>query len=261
MQFGCCTTIANYDLLVAHGYDCIILSATELMAMNDEAFDQTRKILTNGHVKCMALNNFCVPQLKLCGTSYDQHAVTAYSRALAERAGQLGVKHIGVGAPQSRSISPDFSAAAAAEQFKRSLTCLCSTCAPYGIEVLLEAVCDIECNFITTTDEAAALVGKLNIPNLNLVFDTYHAFMMHENAAPLRRAMKYVKLIHVAQNIDNRRHYLRRENLGEYRVYFDELLKSGYNGEVSVEAFYDDIEAQLPETLDIMKTLCSQTRE
>ena len=254
MQFGCCTSFDNYSLLVKHGYDRIILPATELMAMDDESVARVRKTFADGPVKCRALNSFCTPSLILCGDGYDPTAMEVYSDMLAGRAHQIGVDYIGVGAPKSRSVSDDFPIETALVQLKLSLGILCAACAVYGITVLLEPVCSLECNFITTTDEALDVVKALDYDNLALVFDTYHAFMMGEDALPLRRALNEVKLIHVAQNIDGERHYLRRENLAEYRVYFDALLDTGFNGEVSVEAFYDDVEMQLGETLNIMKS-------
>jgi hypothetical protein len=38
------------------------------------------------------------------------------------------------------------------------------------------------------------------------------------------------------------------------------LLACGYDGEISVEAFYDNIEEQLAETLAIMRQLCGPDR-
>lgn len=227
--------------------------------MDMQAFERMRVKLSRGPIKCQALNSFCAPQLILCGPSFDDQKVASYIQVLADRAARIGVKYIGIGAPKSRSIPSDFSKKTAMEQFGRSLRIICQACAPYDITVLLEAVCSLECNFITTTDEAAAVIENLKLDNLQLVYDTYHAFMMGEDDAPLHRAMKHIKLVHVAQNIDGKRHYLRRENLAEYQVYFNALLEGGYDGEVSVEAFYDSIEEQLDETLDIMKILCSRS--
>ncbi|SHI14602.1 Sugar phosphate isomerase/epimerase [Sporobacter termitidis DSM 10068] len=261
MKFGCCTTIENYDLLVKRGYDRIILPAAGIMEMNAQAFDRLRETLDTGPVKCRALNSFCQPRLVLCGPLYNAQAVAAYSRALAGRAGSIGVRYIGVGAPESRSIPPDYPYDTAMLQFGQSLAVLCRACAPYGITVLLEAVCELECNFITTTDEAVNVVEGLHLENLQLVFDTYHAQMMAEDGAPLRRAVKYVRLVHVAQDSSGSRRYLRRDKMDEYRVYFNVLHENGYDGEVSIEALNDDIETQLLETLEIMKDLCLPTKK
>ena len=256
MQIGCCTGIENYELVVRNNYDRIVLPAVKIATMDQDAFVQTKKLLSQGTLQCRSLNWFCTPALKLCGDGYSEEAVAAYMPLLVQRASEIGVEYIGVGSPKSRNIPEGFSKDTAMEQFKRSMDVICEACRPYGITVLLEAVCTVECNFITTTDEALAVMKSLDIDNLKFVFDSYHAFMMGEDDKPLRRAMPYVRLVHVAQNIDSRRHYLRSEKMDEYRVYFKALMEAGYDGEVSIEAFYDDMEEQLGPTLSILKTLC-----
>ena len=257
MKFGCCTSADNYDLLVENGYDRIILSGVELSAMGEQDFKRLRSTLENGAVECRALNSFCSPELVLCGNGYSYKTVEAYTKALAGRAAELGVRYIGVGSPNSRSIPTGYPHDAAVSQFELSIAGMCRICEEYDIDVLVEPVCTLECNFINTTDEAVALVKGLALGNLNIVFDTFHAFMMGEDDMPLRRAMEYVKLVHVAQHIDGRRHYLRSEGVDEYRAYLQTLAECGYDGEVSVEAFVGEPEAELAGSLSIMTSLCS----
>jgi sugar phosphate isomerase/epimerase len=258
MKFGCCTSIENYDLVEACGFDRIILPGLAIFAMDEPAFADTSRKIAGGALECRGLNSFCSPQLVLCGTAYDEKAVLTYIQALAARAAKLGVTQIGIGSPMSRTISPEFSREKAMLQFMRSLTLMCNVCGPYGIDILLEAVCDLECNIVTTTNEARTIVEMLQIENLQLVFDTYHAYMMKEDNLPLRRAMPYVKLVHVAQNIENQRHYLRAANIDEYRVFTDVLLDAGYDGEISVEAFSDITGDQLDQTLVILRSLTTR---
>ena len=149
MKTGCCTSIDNYDLVAANGYDRIILPAVEIVSFDDYAFTEAFRKVAHGSLECVALNSFCNPHLKLCGRDYDQAAVKAYIGNLAVRAARLGVRQIGIGAPKSRSIPPTFSRELAMTQFKNSLAILTDICRPYDIEILLEAVCDLECNFIT----------------------------------------------------------------------------------------------------------------
>lgn len=256
MLYGCCTNIEHYKLVANCGYNRIILPAIYVYSATTQAFSDTQKALQQGTVKCNALNDFCTPQLKLSGPGFNLKEVTTYTLALVKRAAAIGVKYIGIGAPKSKNIPPGFDVERAADQFESSIAAMCEICHPFGIDVLLEAVCDLECNFITTTDEALQIVEKLGEDNLHLTYDVYHAYMMNENASPLRRAMKHVKLVHVAQNIGGKRHYLRPEIIKEYKIYFDALKDYGFEGEVSVEAFYDNIEEQLVSTLSILKTLC-----
>lgn len=256
MLYSCCTKMEDYSLLEKAGYDGIILAAAEVAAMDEGAFLKAADRIQKGPLCCNALNSFCPPELKLCGPGYDKDAVAAYIGPLARRAAKLSVRQIGIGSPKSRSIPQGYSRETATGQLRQSFEVICKACACFGIDVLAEAVCDLECNFITTTDEAAALIETIDAENIGLVFDTYHAFMMGEDDKPLRRAIRRIRLIHTAQDIEGKRHYLRKENMDEYRVFFDALLEEGYDGEVAIEAFYDEIGQQLGTTLAIMKSLC-----
>lgn len=258
MKYSCCTALENLPLLEAAGYDRIILPCTQVAGWSEAEFEKALAAISGSSLECRGLNSFCTPELRLCGPGYDAEKVEAYIRHLAPRAKALGVEFIGVGSPKSRSIPEDYDRERAMEQWIGTLEILCGVCREYGITVLLEAVCALEGNFMTTTNDALEVLNRAGISNLEIVFDTYHAFMMDEDEKPLVRAMDHVKLIHMAQDFSGRRHYLRRENMAEYRVYTDALRNAGFDGEVAVEAFYDDIREQLPETLAIMKELFAQ---
>lgn len=258
MIYSCCASLGMLDAVECAGYERIILPGTEVAAWSDGELTAVVERLRRSPLTCRALNSFCTPELILCGPNYDPEKVKAYIDRLAPRAAALGAEYIGVGSPKSRSIPDGFDKELAMEQWCETLTILCDACAPHGITVLLEAVCALEGNWMTTTTSALEVVRRMGREDLQIVFDTYHAFMMGEDAAPLKEAMPHVRLVHVAQDIIGQRHYLRWENFGEYKVYFDALLEAGFNGEVAVEAFYDDPAEQLPVTLNIMKALCGE---
>jgi D-psicose/D-tagatose/L-ribulose 3-epimerase len=258
MLYSCCATMEHYDRIISAGYDRIILPAFGLCEMEESDFQTLRHTLENGPVQCRALNDFCSAELKLCGPEYDRSAVIKYSRTLVERSRQIGVEYIGVGAPRSRNIPDDYPPEKALAELKDSLTILCHAAAICGINILLEAVCSVECNFITSTDAAFDIVASLGLANLHLVFDTYHASMMGENAQPLLRAMQEVRLVHVAQDIDSKRRCPQNGFFEDHRIYFDALRECGFDGEVGVEACLTDTEGELEISLSILKRLCGE---
>lgn len=258
MIYSCCTGIENHHTVRSAGYDRIILPAAELALWDAEGLERAAGALSAAGLSCAALNSFCPPALRLCGPGYDREEVGAYAAGLAKNAGALGVAQIGIGAPGSRSIPEGYSREKAGDEFLESLKIICGKCAGFGIEVLLEAVCSLECNHITTTEQAAATAARSGLKNLFLVFDIYHAAMMDEGPEPLSRAMPLVRLVHTAKAADGQRHYLDRDGLPSQRPYFDTLLASGYNGEVAVEALCGDISARAGETLALMRELCRE---
>jgi hydroxypyruvate isomerase len=258
MIYSCCATMEQYDKIKSAGYDGIILSAVEINLMDEQTLLLTKYKLENGTLKCLALNDFCTSDLKLCGPGFNLESVRAYSRRLVERSSILGIENIGIGAPKSRYIPIGFSRDQAMEELKHSLQVISKEASAYNLDILLEAVCDVECNFITTTDEAFELVESLGIENIHLVFDTYHAFKMKEDEIPLLRAIHEVKLVHVAQDIQKTRRYPQEGFQDEHQVYFKALLNGGYDGEISVEASPINVNGELTETLHILKNLCGE---
>ncbi len=257
MIYSCCATIEDYEKIRLAGYDRIILSAVELMLMNETAFLETKNKIENGSLKCYALNDFCSSDLKLCGPGFDLDSVRAYSRGLVERSAMLGIKSIGIGAPKSRYIPDGYSADQALMELKQSLIVICEEARKFNLNILLEAVSG-ECNFITTTDEAFDLVKTLGLENFHLVYDTYHAFKMKEDEYPLLRAIQEVKLVHVAQDIDNLRRFPQIGFPEDHQLYFSTLLKCGYDAEIGVEATPMNMNGELRGTLRILKNLCGE---
>ena len=258
MIYSCCASMEQYDRVRLAGYDRIILSGVELTSMDESAFQNTRSVLASGQLDCRALNDFCTDQLKLCSPGFDRLAVRDYIQRLAARSALLGVEYIGVGSPNSRNIAGDYSRPRALGEFKESLAVICTEAAAFGIQVLLEPVCSIECNFINYTDEGLEIIRSMGMDNLHLVYDTYHACMMKEDGQPLQRAMAEVRLVHVAQDIGQTRRCPQKGFVERHRVYFETLLQNGFSGEIAVEARLTGADGELVEALSILKTLCGE---
>lgn len=256
MLFGCCTTIDHYHEVADAGYGAITLAAKDLAAMDDADFAHARAVIKDGPLKALSLNSFSTPEVRLNGPGYSPEALAAYAAPLLQRAHALGIRYVGIGAPGSRNLPPDVDATAAMAQFEEAMILLCRLGAPLGIGILIEAVCDIECNFITTTPEALALVKRLALPNLHLVYDIYHAHMMNEPLSNIDDAVGEIRVVHIAQDVaQGRRHYLNEAHIEEYRSYMEMLRAAGYQGEVSLEALFGDVAAELPKSLTILKKL------
>ena len=178
MIYSCCASLGMLDAVERAGYERIILPGTEVAAWSDGELTAVVERLRRSPLTCRALNSFCTPELILCGPNYDPEKVKAYIDRLAPRAAALGAEYIGVGSPKSRSIPDGFDKELAMEQWCETLTILCDACAPHGITVLLEAVCALEGNWMTTTTSALEVVRRMGREDLQIVFDTYHAFIM-----------------------------------------------------------------------------------
>ena len=260
MLLGCCTTIENYPVAAAAGCDTITLAATDLAAMDKAAFASLKEIISSGTLRAVSLNKFCGQDVRLNGPLYSRDALSRYASPLFERAAALGVHYIGIGSPASRNTDPDAEITSAMTQFEDAIAFLCMLAAPYDIDILIEAVCDIECNFITTTAEALSLVERLTSNNLHLVYDIYHAQMMNERIENIDAAVSEIRVVHIAQDVGHgMRYYLDEDFAEEYRPYISRLKAVGYTGELSLEAFHGDVAAELPKSIGLLRRLCNET--
>ena len=255
LKIGCCTDIKNYDYLVDIGVDYIELSGSSISAMTDEQFNETLSKIQNGKIKALGINAYCPPDVIIAGPNFDPVRAEEYAKKTISRIDKLNIKKIGIGSPNSRNIPENFSRATAISQLKEFLKINCNVASEYGINILFEAVCTKECNFINTSDEALQIVKELDINNLFMVFDIYHVHTMGEPLNNLDNAFKYIKHLHISQDVNNKRGYLDNEHLNEYKVYIDRAKKLGYDDTISVEAITDDFKTGMLNSLSILKKL------
>lgn len=257
MQLCCCASFENLPLVTSAGYDRIALPGTFLAACGEETFAEICAAAAEGRLVCRSLNAFCPADIKLVGEGYAPRQLGSYSRALAARAARIGVEAVGIGSPNSRQLPADFDRGCAMRQWQASLRIISEEFGGYGISVLAEPLCTLECNWMNTTDEVRETVELLAIPNLGMVFDMYHAFVMGEDDAPLRRAMPYVREVHIAQFINGEKHYLHPDHSADCAPYFSALRELGYDGEIAVEAAHGSLPSALPRSLKLLRAWAS----
>jgi len=256
MLFSCYGEIENYKKIISSGFDRIILSGKILSQMTESKFNIVEKIISNGSLKCQSLNDFCSPNIKLCGNDYNISIVKSYSEILLERAAKLGVKNVGIGAPQSRSISNKNLIDLEMDRFKESLFQICEIAKFYNIDILLEAINSNECNFINYTEEALMIINTMHLDNLHLVYDIYHAELMKESEKALINAINQIKLVHVACEENNKRQYPSQELIKKYLRYIEALMKNDYSEEIGIEVMSSDNNIDLKTSLETLKVKC-----
>jgi sugar phosphate isomerase/epimerase len=254
MLFGICSTIANYETVKNAGYSAIGLAGKDVAAMSDSEFTQACGIIKAGSLRLSHFYAFCAPSVVLAGANYDPQALRQYTEKLFARGKELGVSYAGIGSPLSRVRPEGVSPEQMDAQMTDTLKLLCEIGDKYGIEILLEAVCvQSGCNYITGTEEVLKMTSAL--PGINMVYDIYHAYMMKEDAAPILKAGPRIKIAHLSGNIGETRGYLTKQNVSDYQPYVDALKKTGYAGELHIEASSGDVAQEAAPSLDVLRTL------
>ena len=241
MTTSCCTSFCQCRTAAQAGFDRVVLSASELAGAGPEQLQALEDNLGQWNLSCRSLNDFCRLPLKLCGPEYRLEPVEDYLKLLLPRAARLGVRQIGVGAPQSRMLPAGFPRERAAEQLRQWLERAAELAGPRGIRILLEPVCKQMTNFLNHTTQVLRLVEAGG--ELGMVYDIYHAWMMREPPAALAAAIGRVEMVHIA-HAEHGRRLLTWSSAQRYRPYADALLAGGYRGEVALECRMDGVTAE-----------------
>lgn len=116
-----------------------------------------------------------------------------------------------------------------------------------GVILALEPMhpnCASEWSFITSLEDAAALLDQVGSSQVQLAFDTYHLGADPAAIEHVRRLAPQIAIVHLADGVppDEEQH---RTRLGKGKIplkpLIAALLEGGYDGDFDVELFGDEI--------------------
>jgi hydroxypyruvate isomerase len=146
------------------------------------------------------------------------------------RAVQAPRVHVMAGKPAAGANAPE-----AERVFERNLQHACAAFAPHGIRVMIEPINtrDMPGYFLTTPEQADAIIARVGAPNLALQFDVYHAQIMVGDISK-RIERLFLRIGHVQVAGVPERH---EPDSGEvnYPAVFRLLDRLGYAGWVGCE--------------------------
>jgi sugar phosphate isomerase/epimerase len=215
-------------------------------------FERRRRRLASAPLPVEAANCLLPGDLKTTGGDVDLAAVDAYMRSVFDRAAKVGLKVLVYGSGGSRRVPDGFDRTAAADQIVDHLRRWSSPAAAAGVTIALEPLNTSECNIVTSVGEAAELVRRASHPNARLLVDTYHMAKEGEPPEAIRRATGLIAHAHCADGAARAPVGLAGE---DHAPYLRAMLDAGYDGRISIEARWDDFDAQLP---DAVKALTAQ---
>ncbi|HXM43781.1 MAG TPA: sugar phosphate isomerase/epimerase family protein [Bryobacteraceae bacterium] len=138
------------------------------------------------------------------------------------------------GSPKQRATTGGLSRADATEHFVEGLSSVAPHAGQRGVTILMEALPLGQCDVVTSLNEAAALVHRIDHPAIRTMFDCHNAVDETEpHAALVERHYDLIRHIHVNE-LDGR-----HPGTGSYnfKSVFDVLRRLEYGGWISLEAF------------------------
>lgn len=255
-KIGVCTSYAQSGVLIDNGYSFVEESVGRfLVPTKDESdFEEILSDAKNHSLPVIACNSFIPGSLKSVGPDAVHPEILTYVETAFRRANKAGVEIIVFGSGGSRFIPEEFSRDEARAQFID----LCKQIAPIAREnnvtVVLEPLNTQECNFINSVAEGGEIVKEVNHPNFLLLADIYHMKMENESADNILKYGNLIKHVHIAEKQERAVPGTHDE---DFRPYFNALKKINYKGRISIEARWNDFEAQVPVAI---KTIMTQVK-
>ena len=237
MKLGGFGLIEHYESISAAGYDYAELDMPEIEALSNDAFAQFKDktasvglpILTGARILPIAVPTFFIDGFK-------PSELATYLKHSCKLAAELGIKKVILGNGKARMLpNPDSIKNEAV--FLELLRMMAEISGENDQEMILEPLGPKYSNYINTLEEAVEIVNKVNMKNLYIMADLRHMLWSKESLNDLSTYVNYVHHVHVDYPLSfPERGYPCATDGYDYSKFVNELIKSGYNDTLTIEA-------------------------
>ncbi|SDZ48748.1 MULTISPECIES: sugar phosphate isomerase/epimerase family protein [Rhodonellum] len=242
-EIGVCTSYTNADVLAKAGYSFIEENVQSFLVptKSEEEFEKILEDAKNAALPIKSFIIFLPGNLKSVGPDAVHAEILDYAEIVFRRARKAGVGIVVFGSSGSRSVPEGFSKEEARKQFIQLGIALGPIAARHDVVLVLEPLNKKECNFINSVLEAGEIVEEVNHPNFQLLVDIYHMKMEGEGPESILLYGRFVKHAHVAEKEGRAVPGTHGEDI---HPYYQALQHVGYQGKLSIEGNWVDMEAQ-----------------
>jgi D-psicose/D-tagatose/L-ribulose 3-epimerase len=226
--------------------------ATAVMAKGNTEFEAHLPSWREGGLEPRSANMFLPGELKVVGPWVEPEKVRAYMGEALQRAKALGVKRIVFGSGKAREVPEGFPMEDAYRQLKQAAHWASEAAerAGDGAVICLEHLRHQETNIMNSLAEAGRIVHELDLDNVGLVVDIYHLTEEQEDFSVVSDVADKVAHVHVC---GPDRHPPTKSDEARLASLFERLAGIGYNGRISIEANFADVEAEGPAALNAVR--------
>ena len=253
MRVGICAGPSLLARLEKIGYGYIELGIANTLLPElpeEEIMPPLREAFSSSRLRSEAYNLLLPGDLKVVGPEADPARQERYLERAFQRAASLGGKAAVFGSGGARSIPEAWPRKEAEAQVIGFLRRAGEAAARQGMEIAIEPLNTSECNFINSVAEGTALAKLADHPAVGVLSDLYHVAYEGQSYEETREALPWLRHVHVA---GEGRRAPEKADFGFLRDYFAVLRGSGYNGRISIEAHWADLEAQAEDALFVVQ--------
>jgi sugar phosphate isomerase/epimerase len=250
MLFGICTSVVNAAAVKAAGWDYVEENVQNLLqGLVPDSQWQGEKLTRALPVPVLAACCLVPAELKITGPAADLERLRQYMTNVCARAARVGIQTLVFGSGGARAVPEGWDRDRAVQQIVEFARMAADLAGRNHVLLVAEHLNRRECNILNTVGEAEAIVRTVNHPSFGNLVDCYHFWLENESLDDLRKAMPYIRHVHVS-DLEGRL----PPGKSDFRPFFRVLKDAGYNGCISVEALgFDDIAGMGPHVLAFLK--------
>ncbi|MGC9522121.1 MAG: sugar phosphate isomerase/epimerase family protein [Anaerolineae bacterium] len=245
MQYGVCADPNYAPALAKAGFEFIELHVQNHLktTASKEAFHEALAQIKASPLPALAANCFLPGHLKITGPHVDWDGLSEYVATAFERAETAGIQTIVFGSGGARQIPEGFDRDTAWAQLVRFGKMIGPMAEAHAVTVVVEPLnkTNEACNVLTSVGESASYVRDVDHGNVRLLADSYHWKLDHDSYEDLVANAPLLHHVHVATVASRLAPGLEPCDLTDF---FQALHIGGYDGPISIEARWDDIESQ-----------------
>jgi len=252
MEYGICGDPSIAEIAAGAGYDYIELHVQRDLMTEDDAGSFSLHVahLRSLAVRASVANCFVPGRLKITGPEVDMSALESYVTMALSRAEQAGIDMIVFGSGGARRIPDGFDRNAAWQQLVDFGQMVSPIADRHGVTIVVEPLRRQECNVFNSIGECARYVREIDDTRVRLLVDAYHWAQEDDSYEDLVNALDLIKHAHIAT-------YKSRRAPGmeacDFVPFFRALKEGGYDGSLSIESRWDDMQHEAARALDEMK--------
>jgi sugar phosphate isomerase/epimerase len=254
---GICAPYTKSSTMKALGYNFIEESVGRFLIPDngDEVYINNRASLSKLKFPVRSYTSFFPRTLKSVGPDIHHDAILQRAEIALRRAAECGSVNIVFGSGGSREIPEGFDRDVAKKQHIALSKKLALLAHKYGVTVSIEPLNKTETNFINSLREGAEIVEAVNHPRFKMVCDMYHMLKDNENSNEIIVYGKHIVHCHIAEKEGRTAPGIDGD---DFRPYLRALKKIGYQGGISLECKWKDLDAEAEVGIKALKWQIAQ---
>ena len=240
------------DAFEKNGFDFVEAEVALLSPEgNPRDFETFKKKVHPFPIKPEVFSAFIPPDLKVVGPQVDETRLKRYLEVSISRVAEVGGKIVIWGSGSSRSYPKNYPPEDAYKQIQDFLHLAAGYAHENEIRLAIEHMNKGESNTINSIKEALILKEKVNLDEVQVMLDFEHLMLEGEELSSIEECQGSIAHVHIS---DRAR---RCPGDGDYpfKSLFKTLIKINYNGRISLECNFHDIEKESREGLSFARRL------